>query len=211
METRSDARHSHQATDHPRRAVKESGRRAAREPGKRAAKEPGIWRGVLSGMFSVALVGLLLVLGAVVVVPKVLGGAGLTVLSSSMEPTYSPGDMVVSVPQDDYAIGDVVTFQPVSGDPTRVTHRIVAHQTGDTAVQYVTRGDANGNDDEPIVGGQIMGKVIYHVPYVGHLSLAVGEHRNLLIGAAATGLLGYAVYAITAGVLQGRRNKAERS
>lgn len=193
METRSDARHSHQATDQPRN-----------DP---AATEPGVWRGVLSGMFTVVLVGLLLILGAVIVVPKVLGGAGLTVLSSSMEPTYSAGDMVISVPQDRYAVGDVVTFQPVSGDPTLITHRIVAHRTGDTAVFYVTRGDANGNDDEPIVGGQIMGKVMYHVPYVGHVSLAVGEHRTLLIGAAATGLLGYAVYAITSGMIQERRRK----
>ena len=193
METRSDARHSHQATDQPRH--------------RHTAKEPGMWRGVLSGMFTAVLVGLLLILGAVVVVPKMLGGAGLTVLSSSMEPTYSPGDMVISVPQDRYAVGDVVTFQPVSGDPTLITHRIVAHRTSDTAVSYVTRGDANGNVDEPIVGGQIMGKVIYHVPYVGHVSLAVGEHRNLIIGAAATGLLGYAVYAIASGMIQDRRRK----
>lgn len=193
METRSDARHSHQATDQARH--------------RQTANEPGIWRGVLSGMFTTVLVGLLLILGAVVVLPKVLGGAGLTVLSSSMEPTYSPGDMVISVPQDGYSVGDVVTFQPVSGDPTLITHRIVAHRTGDTAVSYITRGDANGNDDEPIVGGQIMGKVMYHVPYVGHVSLAVGEHRTLLIGAAATGLLGYAVYAITSGMIQDRRRK----
>lgn len=193
METRSDARRSHQATDQPRH--------------RQAVKEPGIWRGVLSGMFTTVLVGLLLILGAVVVVPKMLGGAGLTVLSSSMEPLYSPGDMVISVPQDSYAVGDVVTFQPVSGDPTLITHRIVAHRTGDTAISYVTRGDANGNNDEPIVGGQIMGKVIYHVPYVGHVSLAVGEHRNLLIGAAATGLFGYAIYAIASGLIQDRRRK----
>lgn len=170
-------------------------------------KEPGAWRGVVSGMISGILVGVLLIVIAVVIVPRLFGGAGLTILSSSMEPTYSPGDMVVTVPQDSYAIGDVVTFQPVSGDPTLVTHRIIAQSTGDEGVSYVTQGDANGNEDEPLVEAQIMGKVLYHVPYVGHVSLAVGEHRGLLVGAAAIGLLSYAVFAITSGLIQGRHRK----
>ncbi|HEY4558032.1 MAG TPA: signal peptidase I [Enteractinococcus sp.] len=191
METRSDTQLSHKVPDGARHA----------------ATEPGVLRGVVSGMFSAVLVGLLLLVLAVTVIPKVLGGAGLAVLSGSMEPTYSPGDMVISVPQEDYAIGDVVTFQPVSGDPTLVTHRIVGHRGGDHGVSYVTRGDANANEDDPIVHAQIMGKVIYHVPYVGYVTQAFGEHRSLLIGIAATGLFGYAAYAISFGLIQDRRRK----
>lgn len=172
-----------------------------------APAESGAWRGVISGLLSGVLLGFVVIVLAVSVLPRILGGAGLTILSSSMEPTYSPGDMVVAVPQETYAIGDVVTFQPVSGDPTLVTHRIIAHNTGDEGVSYVTQGDANGNEDDPIVEAQIMGKVLYHVPYVGHVSLAVGEHRDLLIGAAAIGLFGYSVYAIVSGLIQERRRK----
>ncbi|HJF13857.1 MAG TPA: signal peptidase I [Enteractinococcus helveticum] len=191
METRSDTpRHSHRQPD-----------RTAR------AKDPGVLHGVISGMTTVALVGLLLLVAAVVVVPKLMGGAGLTVLSGSMEPTYSPGDMVVSVPQDSYAIGDVVTFQPVSGDPTLVTHRIVAHRTGQHGVSYVTRGDANSQDDNPIIAEQVMGKVIYHVPYVGHVSNLVGQHRSTIVVLVAIGLFGYAAYAISSGVRAARRQQ----
>lgn len=190
METRSDTR----------RSLKEAGRRSS-------DNEPGMLRGVISGITTTVLVGLLLLVGAVAVVPKVMGGAGLTVLSGSMEPTYSPGDMVISVPQETYAVGDAVTFQPESGDPTLITHRIVGHRTGDEGVSYVTRGDANGHDDEPIIHEQVMGKVIYHVPFVGHVSMAVGQHRTMIVVVAAVGLLGYAVYAISSGIISGRRQK----
>ncbi|OAV63083.1 signal peptidase I [Enteractinococcus helveticum] len=190
METRSDTRRSHREAD-----------RAAR------AKDPGVLHGVISGITTTALVGLLLLVAAVVVVPKLMGGAGLTVLSGSMEPTYSPGDMVVSIPQDSYAIGDVVTFQPVSGDPTLVTHRVVAHRTGEDGVSYVTRGDANGQDDNPIIEEQVMGKVIYHVPYIGHVSNLFGQYRTTIVVLVAIGLFGYAVYAISSGVRSSRRQK----
>src|SRR5699024_11844299 len=87
---------------------------------------------------------------AVAVVPRVMGGDALAVLTGSMQPTYSPGDVVVSVPQEAYQVGDVVTFQPVSGDPTLVTHRIVAVTVGGPpGEQYITRRDANGDDADP--------------------------------------------------------------
>ena len=112
--------------------------------------------GVISGMTTVALVGLLAPGSKPSSCQNSWRGADRVI--GSMEPTYSPGDMVVSVPQDSYAIGDVVTFQPVSDDPTLVTHRIVAHRTGQHGVSYVTRGDANSQDDNPIIAEQVMGK-----------------------------------------------------
>src|SRR5690606_872464 len=59
-------------------------------------------RAALRGATLVALVALLALAAAVAVVPRVMGGAALTVLTGSMEPTYAPGDMVVAVPQDNY-------------------------------------------------------------------------------------------------------------
>ncbi|WP_022870293.1 signal peptidase I [Yaniella halotolerans] len=174
------------------------------------SSEPPVWRGMVSGVVSAVLIALLLLVMISTVLPRLIGGAGLTVLSSSMEPTYSPGDMVITVPQESYAIGDVVTFQPVSNDPTLVTHRIVAQRSGADGVSYVTRGDANGSDDEPIVADQVMGKVLYHVPYIGHVSLAIGDHRNTLILVVAAGLLLYASYALGSAVIGGIRGKRRR-
>src|SRR5699024_7301205 len=124
-----------------------------------------------------------------------------------MEPTYAPGDVVVSVPRDDYGVGDVVTFQPVSNDPTLITHRIVAVELGGPeGTMFTTRGDANGSDDDPIQAEQIMGEVLYHVPYVGHLSVAAGGHRQMIITVLGAALIGYGLYAVGASAI-GRRNQ----
>src|SRR5690625_6675678 len=103
-----------------------------------------------------------------------MGGAGLTVLSGSMEPTYSAGDMVVAVPQETYRIGDVVTFQPTSGDPTLITHRIVGDRAGSEGTEHITRGDANGADEPPIVAEQVLVRGLYHAPGVRQLAAAAG-------------------------------------
>lgn len=171
-----------------------------------APRTVSLWRSALTGAFSVLVLAILALALALAVVPRAMGGEALTVLTGSMEPTYSPGDMVVSVPRDSYAVGDVVTFQPVSNDPTLITHRIVAIQLGGPeGTSYVTRGDANGANDEPIQAEQVMGEVVYHVPYVGHLALAAGEHRSALIAICGAALIGYGVYSVGSDLISKRR------
>ena len=169
-----------------------------------------LWRAAVSGGAFILLLAVLAVAIAVAVVPRVMNGAPLTVLTGSMEPTYSPGDMVISVPRDSYAIGDVVTFQPDSGDPTLVTHRVVGVREGAEGTKYITQGDANGAEDDPIVADQVMGEVIYHLPYIGHIATAMGDHRQTLIVIAGGGLIGYAIYAVGSS-MKARRSKNDRS
>ncbi len=158
----------------------------------------------LSGVLSVLMWAVLLVVVAavavLVVVPKALGGTTLTVLTGSMEPTFSPGDVVavrtVSDPAAEVHVGDVVTFQPVSGDPTLVTHRVVAKRISAAGTTFVTRGDANGADDDPIEPAQIQAVAVYSVPWVGHVSLWLGERKGLAVALVAAALLGYAAVMI---------------
>lgn len=168
-----------------------------------AQREPSSATGgsVLSGVFSgitTALVVVAVILAlALAVVPKLMSGAALTVLTGSMVPTYSPGDMIAvkAATANEIQVGDVVTFQPVSGDPMLITHRVINKQLGGTSgTLFTTQGDANGAPDAPIVAAQIKGKVMYHVPYIGHMAMAVGEHRQFVVVAAATALLGYGVF-----------------
>lgn len=163
------------------------------------------WRSAASAAMTVLLIGALLLALAVAVVPRLMGGSALTVLSGSMEPTYAAGDMVITVPQDNYNIGDVVTFQPVSNDPTLITHRVVGIRMGSDGTEFVTRGDANGADDAPILADQVMGKVLYHVPKVGHVANAAGEHRGALVTLIAVGLIGYGAFVVASDTITTRR------
>ena len=143
---------------------------------------------------------LVLVLAAAValaVVPKALDGAALTVLTGSMVPTYDPGDVVVVRGVEDAArdvqVGDVVSFQPFPEDPTLVTHRVVSKLFTSEGTRFVTRGDANGADDEPLRPEQVKAVAVYHVPWVGSVSLWLGQRRGTVVLAAAGALLVYAL------------------
>jgi len=152
--------------------------------------------GVVSALFLAAMVALLL---ALVVVPRVVGGAPYTVLSGSMEPTYAPGDVVVTRPVDfdDIRTGDAITYQLRSGDPTLVTHRVVGavHMPGGET-RYVTQGDANDvADAEPVREVQVRGRVWYSVPLIGYLNAwLTGPTRTVVVHGAAGLLLAYAAY-----------------
>ncbi|MBF0688269.1 MAG: signal peptidase I [Cellulomonas sp.] len=151
-------------------------------------------RGVGSALLTAAMVVLLLVAAVVTVVPRLIGAVPLTVLSGSMEPTISAGDLVVVRPTDpaDLRIGDVVTVQPESDDPTLVTHRVVGITRGaDGLAGFVTQGDANEHADAPVVPEQVMGRVVYTVPLVGHVTH--GAWGPYVAAAVGVGLVVYGV------------------
>lgn len=165
---------------------------------------------------SIALLGLVVAAAtALVVVPKATGSMPLTVLTASMSPAYQPGSVVVvrPTPVEELQIGDAITFQERSGDPTVVTHRIVAIGfAGDGSRQLVTQGDANGAPDpQPVREEQVRGKVWYSVPYAGQLTTIVDPAlRQLAVKVVAGALLAYAGYMITAGALGRRRRRGDR-
>ena len=75
------------------------------------------------------------------------------VRTGSMEDNIHAGDYVLIVKKSNYEIGDVVTFKK---DGYLVTHRIIKK---DGSI-FVTKGDANNDEDGPIYFSQIVGKVI---------------------------------------------------
>ncbi len=92
-----------------------------------------------------------------------------TCLSGSMEPTIHVGSVVVIKPVKEYKVGDVITFKK-PGQKTPTTHRIVKKELKDGSVQFVVKGDANKDaDPEPVKKEEIIGKVLFSIPYLGYV------------------------------------------
>ena len=94
--------------------------------------------------------------------PMPFGFGGAVVLSGSMEPTLSVGDLLLVVPDEQYEVSEVVVYQE---GQSLVVHRIMRIDWESA----VTKGDDNSGEDDPILLTQIKGKVIFSVPLVGHL------------------------------------------
>lgn len=92
------------------------------------------------------------------------------VLSGSMEPAIKTGSIVVVKPAKVYEIGDTVTFGEDTREKVPTTHRIVEMHVVSGESRYITRGDANGgNDGKEITEDEIIGKVLFSIPYLGFI------------------------------------------
>ena len=92
--------------------------------------------------------------------PMPFGYGAAVVLSGSMEPAFSQGDLIIVRAQEAYAVQDIVVFQ--DGD-SLVVHRIVSMD----ANTVTTRGDANQAEDAPVRIADIKGRVLFWIPYAG--------------------------------------------
>ncbi len=93
----------------------------------------------------------------------------MTVISGSMEPKIHTGSVVIVKPAADYKIGEVITFGPYTKTKAPTTHRIYEIKIIEGQPIYITKGDANNAPDErEIQKKDIVGKVLFSVPYVGY-------------------------------------------
>ena len=157
------------------------------------------WRIAGRAITSALAFAAIIVLLALVVVPRLMGGDSFTVLSGSMEPTFSPGDVVVAkgISEDevctDVSVGTIITFFPQPNDPTLITHRVVGKTIGTfddgTNCRLITQGDANSTVDEPISPAQVRGVFMFGVPKLGWARQWISENTMLVVGIAAAALV----------------------
>lgn len=99
--------------------------------------------------------------------PRLVGFQGHVVVSGSMEPRLSPGDVVLTRPvlPQDLQPGQVLLFPDPEGADRLVLHRLVSF---DERGDLVTRGDANqSNDTTHVPARSVIGQAQLSVPYVG--------------------------------------------
>lgn len=107
--------------------------------------------------------------------PMPFGYGCAVVLSGSMEPTISVGDMLIIKKTNDYQIHDVIVFDD---QYELITHRIIDI----TKNGYITQGDANNVEDGEIQKTLVRGEVILVIPMVGTIALAFKNPFVVLVG-----------------------------
>ena len=116
------------------------------------------------------------------------------VSSGSMRPTYNVGDLLViqNIPSENLQVDDVIVFE-VSTRSYDIVHRIIEiqYRSQDGKLYFRTKGDNNLSADYwrgsecwngMIPQENVIGKVIFSLPLVGYISLAVtGSPYGILI------------------------------
>ncbi len=93
--------------------------------------------------------------------------------SGSMRPVIDVGDIVVvqHVSPEELKVGDIVQYYSPEG--YTITHRIIEIREGPEGKIFITKGDANEMADAPFTADRIVGKVVFVIPKLGYIPLAM--------------------------------------
>ncbi len=142
-----------------------------------------------------------------VVVMLVTGTEMYAVATDSMSPYLKEGDAVVVLPVDVSEIkeGDVITVA-FSDNSGYFTHRVTRIDNENDWVY--TKGDANALEDPfPSSLKYIQGRMLFSIPAIGFISLAIG--RRLLLGILAMAAILLFIIRVVAESITKSKNKAK--
>jgi signal peptidase len=121
----------------------------------------------------VAIIGLLLVFFSF----GYLGVQPTIIYSGSMRNSLDVGDIVIvsKIPTDEIQKGDVIQYK-TQDMKLPVVHRVQDIYQEQGNLYFITKGDANNNQDiDPVLSNNVNGKVIFNVPKIGWISIAFKE------------------------------------
>ena len=139
------------------------------------------------------LVALVAVLAVLLVGTRFVGLQPFTVLSGSMEPVYSAGDLIYVKEIDPFQLeeGTIITF--MLSEETIATHRIVEvvpDEEDDAVIRFKTKGDANESEDGGLVHYKnVIGTPIFSVPKLGYVANFIQEPPGPYVAIAAGALI----------------------
>lgn len=140
-------------------------------------------------ILSSVLVVLLVLCAIFLMGSRLLGYQVFTVLSGSMEPEYSVGDLlyVKSVDPNTIQIGDPITFV-VNEELMVATHRVINIDT--QGQRFYTQGDANKIPDaNPVHFNNVIGVPQFAIPLLGYVSNFIQNPPGTYITVAAGAVL----------------------
>ena len=112
---------------------------------------------------------------------RIMGYRVFNVISGSMEPVYSVGDLIYvkSVDVNTIEVGDPITFV-LNEDLVVATHRVVAVD-GENR-QFTTKGDANKSEDAaPVHFNNLVGVPVFAIPLLGYVSAYIQSPPGMYV------------------------------
>lgn len=125
---------------------------------------------------------------------RLMGMQVFNVISGSMEPTYSVGDLlyVKTVDPDSVKVGDPITFV-LNEDLVVATHRVVKVDRENR--QFTTKGDANETEDAmPVHFNNLVGVPVFAIPLLGYVSAYIQNPPGMYVAIALGAALLLAVF-----------------
>ena len=138
-------------------------------------------------------------------IPRMLGYELYTVVSGSMEPAIPTGSLVYVENMDPTEVqeGDVIAFYSVQGGSAVITHRVVTNST--VMGEFITKGDANEENDMSPIPYYYIGRVVKSIPRVGSMAQTFTSSTGKLAAASLMGL--GVILHLLAAVLNRKREK----
>lgn len=131
-------------------------------------------------ILNVIVIWLIAIVVGLLLLPRVADWRFEAVLSGSMEPAFNAGSVVCIKPVEVSSIktGDIIAYR---SSKALITHRVIDVTSYNDAPLFHTMGDANESPDiYPVPPENVVGKVVFDVPYLGYLASFVKTRRGFL-------------------------------
>ena len=150
------------------------------------------------------MTGILILIIAMVAIPRIFGIEFRAVLTGSMEPDIPVGSLVVIVPTaaEDIKVGNVITF--ITESHKVVTHKVVRINLEKN--EFITQGITNNTVDPANRYENVMGVVRFSVPVIGRVFSWVSTLHGKIISAMII-VSSYIIYCMISIMLKGKREK----
>ena len=136
----------------------------------------------IGNIISTILLIVLLLIAAILYLPKIFGITPMVVLSGSMEPTYPVGSLIFvsNTEASELEVGDKITFY-FNKSSTVVTHRIKEKNADEK--YFVTKGDNNNTvDGEKLPYSEVIGKASdFAIPFMGYLAVYLNTTSGIIL------------------------------
>ena len=135
-------------------------------------------------VISTILVALIVISAVFLMGSRICGYRVFNVISGSMEPTYSVGDLIYvkDVEPEKIEVGDPITFV-LNENLVVATHRVV--DVDPTAREFTTKGDANETvDSAPVHFNNVIGVPQFAIPYLGYVSAFIQNPPGMYLAIA---------------------------